>query len=114
MNSTGNSNDVTDSGSMPDNIKSSYFPSLPPTGLACLLHTTGTTGVPKPVWIPHCSIVPNVVDLGCKFSMHPDDCVFNAAPLTFDPSIVEVMIHFMLKAMLCFVTNNSDEDVSVK
>ena len=66
------------------------FPSLHPSSVAYLLHTTGTTGQPKPVRAPHCCVVPNVVDLRGRFAMSPDDVVFNAAPLTFDPSIVEV------------------------
>ena len=66
------------------------FPSLPPSSLAYLLHTTGTTGQPKPVQAPHCCVVPNVVDLRGRFAMSPDDVVFSAAPLTFDPSVVEV------------------------
>lgn len=67
-----------------------------PTGSACpdsiayVLTTSGTTGVPKIVQVPHCSIVPNIVDLRSRFGIVPDDVVFNAAPLTFDPSIVEV------------------------
>ena len=66
------------------------LPPLPPSSLAYVLHTSGTTGHPKLVWVPHCCIVPNIVDLRKRFHMHPDDCVFNAAPLTFDPSVVEV------------------------
>ena len=66
------------------------FPSLHPSSIAYLLHTTGTTGWPKPVRAPHCCVVPNVVDLRGRFAMSPDDMVFNAAPLTFDPSVVEV------------------------
>ena len=66
------------------------FPILSPLSLAYIMHTSGTTGRPKPVRVPHCCIVPNIVDLTRRFSMCPDDCVFNAAPLTFDPSVVEV------------------------
>ena len=68
------------------------FPSLSPTAVAYIVHTSGTTGPPKPVSVPHCSIVPNVLDLTRRFSVSPNDTVFNAAPLTFDPSIVEVYI----------------------
>lgn len=66
------------------------FPTLCPMSLAYVMHTSGTTGRPKPVRVPHCCIVPNIVDLTQRFFICPDDCVFNAAPLTFDPSIVEV------------------------
>ena len=61
-----------------------------PTGLAYLVHTTGTTGSPKQVWVPHCCIVPNIVDLRRRFKLTDNDRVLNAAPLTFDPSVVEV------------------------
>ena len=45
--------------------------------------------------VPHCCIASNIVDIKAKFSITEDDRIFNAAPLTFDPSIVEVqcMIH---------------------
>ena len=69
------------------------FPALSPTAVAYIVHTSGTTGPPKSVRVPHCSIVPNVLDLTQRFSVSPNDIVFNAAPLTFDPSIVEVYIY---------------------
>ena len=72
------------------NSHTNPFALLDPTSLAYLLHTTGTTGQPKPVRAPHCCVVPNIVDLRERFAMSPDDVVLNAAPLTFDPSVVEV------------------------
>ena len=66
------------------------LPAIPPTSLAYVMYTSGTTGRPKPVRVPHCCIVPNIVDLTQRFSICADDCIFNAAPLTFDPSVVEV------------------------
>ena len=77
-----------------------------PTPLAYIIGTTGTTGAPKQVsyciisrniiWcvqvcVPHCCIVPNIVDLRQRYSLSCHDRIFNAAPLTFDPSIVEVL-----------------------
>ena len=64
--------------------------SICPSSIAYVLHTSGTTGCPKRVCVPHCSIVPNIVDLRSRFNITPDDIIFNAAPLTFDPSFVEV------------------------
>ena len=58
--------------------------------IAYILFTSGTTGTPKIVKVPHFSIVPNILDLRSRFNVTPDDVVFNAAPLTFDPSVVEV------------------------
>ena len=62
----------------------------PPEAVAYVLSTSGTTGQPVTVRVPHCSIVPNILDLRSKFNLSPDDVVFNASPLTFDPSVVEV------------------------
>ena len=78
------------SGVSDGNLSKWNFPTLPHTSLAYVMHTSGTTGRPKPVRVPHCCIVPNIVDLTQRFSICPDDCIFNAAPLTFDPSVVEV------------------------
>ena len=69
------------------------LPFLTPTTLAYILSTSGTTGEPVTVRVPHCCIVPNIVDLRGWFSCGQNDVIFNAAPLTFDPSVVEVCYH---------------------
>ena len=61
-----------------------------PEAIAYVLSTSGTTGRPVSVRVPHCSIVPNILDLRSRFGLTPEDVIFNASPLTFDPSIVEV------------------------
>uniref|UniRef100_A0A1X7TKJ6 AMP-dependent synthetase/ligase domain-containing protein n=1 Tax=Amphimedon queenslandica TaxID=400682 RepID=A0A1X7TKJ6_AMPQE len=73
------------------------------TGLAYLVHTTGTTGSPKGVWVPHCCIVPNVIDLCERFDVRENDRVFNASPLTFDPSVVEIFLSLYSGATLLLV-----------
>ncbi|KAM6439775.1 beta-alanine-activating enzyme isoform 2-T6 [Liasis olivaceus] len=60
--------------------------------LAYFLHTSGTTGVPKIVRVPHKCIVPNILHLREIFKITPDDVVFMASPLTFDPSVIELFI----------------------
>ncbi|KAG7263220.1 hypothetical protein CRUP_036226 [Coryphaenoides rupestris] len=62
------------------------------TDLAYVLHTSGTTGVPKIVRVPHKCIVPNIQHLRSIFQMSADDLVFLASPLTFDPSVVEIFL----------------------
>ena len=83
-----------------DDINLNYFPSLHPASTAYWLHTTGTTGQPKLVRVPHCCIVPNVVDLRRRFMMSPDDIVFNSSPLTFDPCVVEVRCTMVCSNMI--------------
>ena len=74
-----------------------------PDSIAYVLCTSGTTGVPRLVQVPHCSIVPNILDLRGRFSMVPDDVMFNAAPLTFDPSFVEARLRTSLVPRPSFI-----------
>ncbi|XP_043076339.1 beta-alanine-activating enzyme isoform X2 [Puntigrus tetrazona] len=60
--------------------------------LAYVLHTSGTTGLPKIVKVPHRCIVPNITHLRSVFKMTAEDVVFLSSPLTFDPSVVEVFL----------------------
>ncbi|NXJ11866.1 ACSF4 enzyme, partial [Odontophorus gujanensis] len=60
--------------------------------IAYVLHTSGTTGTPKIVRVPHACIVPNIQHLQSIFEITQDDVLFLASPLTFDPSVVELFI----------------------
>uniref|UniRef100_A0A8C8RJV4 Beta-alanine-activating enzyme n=1 Tax=Pelusios castaneus TaxID=367368 RepID=A0A8C8RJV4_9SAUR len=71
--------------------------------LAYVLHTSGTTGIPKIVRVPHKCIVPNVLHLQSLFKITPDDMLFMASPLTFDPSVVELFITLTSGASLLIV-----------
>ncbi|KAM5194147.1 beta-alanine-activating enzyme isoform 2-T2 [Mantella aurantiaca] len=71
--------------------------------LAYILHTSGTTGKPKIVSVPHCCIVPNIQHLGSIFDMSPIDLVFLASPLTFDPSVIEMFLALSSGACLLIV-----------
>lgn len=99
--------------------------------LAYVLHTSGTTGHPKIVRVPHKCILPNVLHLRsviipfCHYcfiynsifrscyELHPsirslfqvsaDDVVFLASPLTFDPSVVEIFLALSSGAQLLII-----------
>uniref|UniRef100_A0A4W4GVX9 Carrier domain-containing protein n=1 Tax=Electrophorus electricus TaxID=8005 RepID=A0A4W4GVX9_ELEEL len=71
--------------------------------IAYVLHTSGTTGLPKIVKVPHTCIVPNIIHLRSLFQMSPDDVVFLASPLTFDPSVVEMFLALSSGACLLMV-----------
>ncbi|KAF7667690.1 hypothetical protein LDENG_00052830 [Lucifuga dentata] len=71
--------------------------------LAYVLHTSGTTGLPKIVRVPHKCIVPNILHLRSLFQMNADDVVFLASPLTFDPSVVEIFLALSSGAQLLIV-----------
>ncbi|XP_029952954.1 beta-alanine-activating enzyme isoform X2 [Salarias fasciatus] len=71
--------------------------------LAYVLHTSGTTGFPKTVRVPHKCILPNILHLRSLFQMSADDVVFLASPLTFDPSVVDIFLALSSGARLLIV-----------
>uniref|UniRef100_A0A8C8AJX3 Beta-alanine-activating enzyme n=1 Tax=Otus sunia TaxID=257818 RepID=A0A8C8AJX3_9STRI len=73
--------------------------------LAYVLHTSGTTGVPKIVRVPHKCIVPNIQHLKSIFEITQDDMLFLASPLTFDPSVVELFLALSSGASILVVPN---------
>ncbi|XP_053885566.1 beta-alanine-activating enzyme isoform X2 [Malaclemys terrapin pileata] len=73
--------------------------------LAYILHTSGTTGIPKIVRVPHKCIVPNILHLQSLFKISPHDMLFMASPLTFDPSVVELFVALTSGASLLIVPN---------
>ncbi|XP_069487719.1 beta-alanine-activating enzyme isoform X2 [Ambystoma mexicanum] len=73
--------------------------------LAYALHTSGTTGTPKIVRVPHECIVPNIHHLRSIFNITEHDVLFLASPLTFDPSVVEMFSALSSGACLLIVPN---------
>ncbi|XP_069645768.1 beta-alanine-activating enzyme isoform X1 [Haliaeetus albicilla] len=73
--------------------------------LAYALHTSGTTGIPKIVRVPHKCIVPNIQHLKSIFEITQDDVLFLASPLTFDPSVVELFVALTSGASILVVPN---------
>lgn len=62
--------------------------------------TSGTTGEPKHILVPiHC-IQPNVDDLTKMFEIVPSDVIYFSTPLTFDPSMIEILLACMNGATL--------------
>ncbi|XP_062963789.1 beta-alanine-activating enzyme isoform X3 [Cynocephalus volans] len=71
--------------------------------LAYVLHTSGTTGIPKIVKVPHECIVPNIQHFRVLFDIRQEDVLFLASPLTFDPSVVEIFVALSSGASLLIV-----------
>ncbi|XP_054488650.2 beta-alanine-activating enzyme isoform X1 [Agelaius phoeniceus] len=73
--------------------------------VAYVLHTSGTTGIPKIVRVPHKCIVPNIQHLKSIFEITQDDVLFLASPLTFDPSVVELFMALTSGASILIIPN---------
>nr|XP_034968206.1 beta-alanine-activating enzyme [Zootoca vivipara]XP_034968207.1 beta-alanine-activating enzyme [Zootoca vivipara]XP_034968208.1 beta-alanine-activating enzyme [Zootoca vivipara]XP_034968209.1 beta-alanine-activating enzyme [Zootoca vivipara]XP_034968210.1 beta-alanine-activating enzyme [Zootoca vivipara] len=113
----GNLNDNNESSAVPsrlearalDQLETKPFKDLldvrQPGSIAYILHTSGTTGIPKIVRVPHKCILPNILHLRDVFKVTPDDTVFMASSLTFDPSVIELFIALASGASLLIVPN---------
>ncbi|NWJ07217.1 ACSF4 enzyme, partial [Crypturellus undulatus] len=86
-------------------LKMGYMDSGQKHTLAYVLHTSGTTGTPKIVRVPHKCIVPNIKHLKSILQITQDDKLFLASPLTFDPSVVEMFLALSSGASLLIVPN---------
>lgn len=71
--------------------------------LAYVITTSGSTGTPKFVYVPHKCIMPNIYDFVNIFEINTEDSIFCAAPLTFDPSVVDLFMAFKTGAKLVMV-----------
>ncbi|MGY5138216.1 amino acid adenylation domain-containing protein, partial [Streptomyces nigrescens] len=58
--------------------------------VAYVMYTSGSTGIPKGVVVPHASVAALVSDAG--WSQGPDDCVLLHASHAFDASLVEIWV----------------------
>ncbi|XP_077518824.1 aminoadipate-semialdehyde dehydrogenase isoform X1 [Amblyomma americanum] len=68
--------------------------------MAYVMFTSGTTGEPKVVRVPHeCALV-NIQHLRSIFNISEEDIIFQAAPLTFDPSVIEIFLALTSGAQL--------------
>ncbi|MEU3567296.1 amino acid adenylation domain-containing protein [Kitasatospora sp. NPDC036755] len=61
-----------------------------PADLAYVIHTSGSTGLPKGVMIEHRAAVNTVQDVNRRLALAPEDRVFGISSLSFDLSVWDV------------------------
>lgn len=69
-------------------------------GYSFVAMTSGSTGDPKKIQVPINSIQPNIDDLTKMFQVLPEDVIYFSTPLTFDPSMIEILLAYMNGASL--------------
>ncbi|XP_075544432.1 beta-alanine-activating enzyme-like isoform X1 [Dermacentor variabilis] len=75
-------------------------PTLLEPQMAYTMFTSGTTGEPKVVRVPHECALLNVQHLRSIFNISKEDIIFQAAPLTFDPCVIEIFLALTTGAQL--------------
>ena len=83
--------------------KTTLIPANLDLDLAYVLFTSGSTGVPKGVMIPHRAIIDYIDWCVATFSITADDNVANHAPLYFDNSTFDIYTAFAAGATLHLV-----------
>ncbi|WP_406215994.1 amino acid adenylation domain-containing protein [Streptomyces decoyicus] len=62
---------------------------LTPAHPAYVLYTSGSTGAPKGVVVPHAAVVNRLLGIQAEFGLEPSDSVLYKAPTSFDASVWE-------------------------
>ncbi|KAG6453559.1 hypothetical protein O3G_MSEX008210 [Manduca sexta] len=70
--------------------------------------TSGSTGEPKHIQVPIQCIQPNIDDLTKMFNITPHDIIYFSTPLTFDPSMIEILLACSNGASLLIAPERAD------
>ncbi|MEU4269739.1 amino acid adenylation domain-containing protein [Streptomyces sp. NPDC026092] len=62
-----------------------------PDDLAYIIHTSGSTGAPKPIALRHRGVMNNIADLNSRFGVGPGDRVLALSSPSFDMSVYEFL-----------------------
>ncbi|MEU7034488.1 amino acid adenylation domain-containing protein [Streptomyces sp. NPDC046237] len=62
-----------------------------PDDLAYIIHTSGSTGAPKPIALRHRGVMNNIADLNTRFGVGPGDRVLALSSPSFDMSVYEFL-----------------------
>lgn len=71
---------------------------------AYAITTSGSTGVPKVVKVPHPCILPNITDLRRILNIISSDKIAQLTNFTFDPSVIEIFLSLCCAATLFMVS----------
>ncbi|QES50105.1 hypothetical protein DEJ50_22025 [Streptomyces venezuelae] len=62
-----------------------------PEHLCYIIHTSGSTGAPKPIALRHLGVLNNIADLNTRFAVGPGDSVLALSSPSFDMSVYEFL-----------------------
>ncbi|UJR23756.1 hypothetical protein I4U23_026733 [Adineta vaga] len=69
--------------------------------IAYVVASSGSTGIPKLIYVSHACILPNLIQLKSVFDVTTNDCLFRSTSLTFDVSLIDIFLAIHSGACLC-------------
>jgi amino acid adenylation domain-containing protein len=83
---------------------------VPPESPAYLLYTSGSTGRPKGTVVPHRALTALLAEFGARLGLAPSDTVLAQTPMSFDISIVELLLPLTVGASIHLVDRATAAD----
>lgn len=74
----------------PPAVGPAVWPAVDPDSPACLYHTSGTTGRPKPVVLSHRALSARMLSMADWFELSQDEVVCGASSIGFDPFLQQM------------------------
>ncbi|GGK01900.1 hypothetical protein GCM10011583_36940 [Streptomyces camponoticapitis] len=75
----------------PDPLSENPVTEVRPDSLCYVIHTSGSTGSPKPIALCHRGVLNNIADLNARYGVGPDDSVLALSSPSFDMSVYEFL-----------------------
>lgn len=75
---------------------------LPPDALAYVVYTSGSTGIPKGVLVPHGALANHCHAVAQRYDLGSDDRVLQLAPVGFDVALEELLPTWLVGAAVYF------------
>lgn len=89
-----------------ENNRKSYSDTHSPTNIIYIIHTSGTTGMPKGVLIEHQSVGNFITEYGKLLDITENDRVLQFSPYNFDGSVIDLWIPLTKGATILLYPNN--------
>ncbi|MBN2442195.1 MAG: amino acid adenylation domain-containing protein [Spirochaetales bacterium] len=81
-----------------------------PHDLAYVLYTSGSTGKPKGVMVEHYSVINHLNWMQQKYQLNETDILIQKTPFTFDVSVWELFLWFLIGSRLVLLENDGEKN----